>query len=102
MGDSGVVTVVQMLQMLMGEKKSCGSREVLIDRRNVTGGTHFSYYQQRCELYVTIMLLYYYCGHMSYSLSIPEHTRHIISGNSSFTLLLGSTGPAFYLYIHTT
>jgi hypothetical protein len=38
MGDSGVVTVVQMLQMLMGEKKSCGSREVLIDRRNVTGG----------------------------------------------------------------
>lgn len=56
MGDSGVVTVVQMLQMLMGEKKSCGSREVLIDRRNVTGGTHFSYYQQRCALYVTIML----------------------------------------------
>jgi hypothetical protein len=74
MGDSGVVTVVQMLQMLMGEKKSCGSREVLIDRRNVTGGTHFSYYQQRCCFYGTIMLLYYYCDHIFFGTSVPEHT----------------------------
>lgn len=61
MGDSGVVTVVQMLQMLMGEKKSCGSREVLIDRRNVTGGNSTFLTTSRdvvyMDNYATILLL---------------------------------------------
>lgn len=61
MGDSGVVTVVQMLQMLMGEKKSCGSRELLIDRRNVTGGNSTFLTTSRDAVYMddyaTILLL---------------------------------------------